>query len=91
MNTARHPAAPTSADVALCNAIRTTMGPALYAGQWRGDRARDAIRLLEDMDRAEDAADPVTRLQAGRALLELAREHAPDLADTAHPSLPMAA
>jgi hypothetical protein len=80
MNTVRHPAAPTQADVALSNTIRTVVGASLYAGLWPHDRLVTGIRLTERMDAAEAARDGHDRIEAGRDLLALALMVVPDVA-----------
>lgn len=91
MNTVRHPAAPTQADVAFCQSIRTTFGPALYAGHWPATDLIEAVRLVEDMDLAETRHDHAGRMAAALALLASARGVAPDLADLIDPAYARAA
>lgn len=79
MNTVRHPAAPTEADVVRSKTIRTLVGASLYAGLWPRDRLVEGIRLTEIMDAAADRIDVHAQMSAGRDLLALAERVVPDV------------
>lgn len=78
VNTVRHPAAPTEADVAFNDTIRSVCGQAICAGLWPRENLVEGMRLTERMDNAAARGDVFDALAAGEDLLELARRHAPD-------------
>ena len=87
MNTVRHPAAPTEADVALSRSIRAACGRALYAGHWPRGTMIAAVRLTEDIDAAEARGDLDSAVRAAHELSTMA----PVRADPADRDLPRAA
>ena len=80
MTTDRHTAAPTEADVALSDTIRTTLGALLYSGGWPRVSLLDGIHLTERMDAATARGNVHDRIEAGRDLLALAKREVPDAA-----------
>jgi hypothetical protein len=78
VNTVRHPAAPTEADVAFNNMIRSVCGQAICAGLWPRDRLVEGMRLTERLDDAIRRGDVFDAISAGDELFSLARIHAPE-------------
>ena len=78
VNTVRHPAAPTEADVAFNDTIRSVCGQAICAGLWPREKLLEGMHLTERMDDATARGDVFDAIAAGVELLELARRHAPD-------------
>jgi hypothetical protein len=91
MNTARHPAAPTEADAARTDMIRTVCGSTLYAGDWPREAMVAAIGLTVAMDMAEARGDTAARMASGKRLFQLARDNVPEIADLIEPKFAQAA
>jgi hypothetical protein len=78
VNTVRHPAEPTEADVAFNDTIRSTCGQAIFAGLWPREAVIEGMHLTERMDDATRKGDVFDAIAAGAELLDLAIRHAPD-------------
>lgn len=78
VNTVRHPAAPTQADVAFNDTIRSVCGQAICAGLWPREHLLEGMRLTERMDAAGRRGDVFDAIAAGTELLALGMLVAPD-------------